>query len=1339
MEFSYKRTSTFIASLILAFLSNHLYAQSWQIVNSEDHRKTTSPESQQDLVLHFDEQKITKPVSIKSLPLRSGEVIDVSIREDSIFEPQLQERYPGIISYRIEGQNGQLLGRMISGPSGITGIYRDRGSWQRITPITLNSRRLYRVKTVDNSETVQPLSCQSNTLTSKSFSPVAYSLANQGANKLSSYEQSKGDMTKVYRTAIATTAEYFQEVVSNREPSDASDTEVVLESIAALLNETNAIYQVDMALRFELVANNDEILFSDAISDGYNNNGSQDLPVNQAKLDEIIGSDNYDIGHVIGNYGGGLARLGAACNSSAKARGASIYNLGVFAHELGHMLGSPHTFNGTAGFCGDNIGEPYEPGSGSTIMSYFGLCGEQNLSGPDDQTFHVGSIRLMRDYIDQGTGSTCGTLEANGNSIPTAFAGADHVIPARTPFVLTGSGSDVDDDTLSFLWEQLELNGSSSTRETMGIDDGNRALFRTIVPVSETERYFPKFETVLSGRTELGEALPTRSRSLNMTFTVRDGKGGVTIDNTKIDTVATKYGFKLISPNANSPWNMTQPFILRWHTGKSQLDRVSCEEVELDLSRDNGNTFELFQTGIVNDGIAVISGGVIDSLQENSSYRLRLRCPGNVFYSVGENEFGVINEFPEGDTDWDGMPDLLEKRYGFDLNEPSDAEQDADEDGFTNLEEITMGTHPLRVDSDHDGTSDVTEIAQETDPADILSRIENREQTEGFEDDTPVFSSAETSFERTNDDAFAGEYGNASTNNNDNSSSEYSIEVSGDTQVRFSFYYKVSSESGWDYLSFYINGERQQRWSGEVDWTQFEGELPGGSYLLRWVYTKDASVSQGQDKAWLDDVFVSGQQELTRPSGLPTQNQISFTAGVPQNWSNSETSPWQIDNSTGNGDSMSLSSAEISDLQSSEISLTDEFTAQTMSFAYRVSSESGFDYLNFYVDGQLLSRWSGEVDWSEYSFDISAGEHTLKWEYLKDFSESRGSDKAWIDNVNYIGIGANLANGIDADFDADAKSELLLRHVPSAHSQYVNSSDDANVSSEFGITTDIPVTGDFDGDGYADLALRRPSTQIWYVRNSSGLDILTHNSDGRTRKRFGTQRSDIPIVGDYDGDGISDLAVRRPSTQFWYILNSSGRDLLTGNSDGITRRRFGLQETDIPVPADYDGDGNTDLAVRRPSNRTWYILNSSGQDLLTNNSDGISRVRFGNSINDIPIVADYDGDGRADLAVRRESNSHFYVRNSSGIDAVSGNADGITRLPFGRNDDIPVTGDYDQDGKADFGLYRPDTGQWFIKVSSGESRTSSDDIERWAFGDENSIPILSPITVIMSRLSELNE
>jgi exo-beta-1,3-glucanase (GH17 family) len=236
-------------------------------------------------------------------------------------------------------------------------------------------------------------------------------------------------------------------------------------------------------------------------------------------------------------------------------------------------------------------------------------------------------------------------------------------------------------------------------------------------------------------------------------------------------------------------------------------------------------------------------------------------------------------------------------------------------------------------------------------------------------------------------------------------------------------------------------------------------------------------------------------------------------------------------------------------------------------------------------------------------------------------------------------------------------------------------------------SAEIPVPGDYDGDRRADLATWRSAEGLWLVTRSSGA--------GQAATQWGAGAlGDIPVPGDYDGDGRTDIAVWRPQEGagegFWYILRSS--------DGGMRRIQWGASSLgDVPVPADYDGDGRTDIAVWRPREGAgegfWYILRSS--------DGGMRRIQWGaSSLGDVPVPADYDGDGRADLAVWRpregsDEGVWYVLRSSDG---------GVARIPWGSPGDIPVPGLYDGDRRADIAVWRPREGSgegiWYILRSA---------------------------------------
>jgi FG-GAP-like repeat len=250
------------------------------------------------------------------------------------------------------------------------------------------------------------------------------------------------------------------------------------------------------------------------------------------------------------------------------------------------------------------------------------------------------------------------------------------------------------------------------------------------------------------------------------------------------------------------------------------------------------------------------------------------------------------------------------------------------------------------------------------------------------------------------------------------------------------------------------------------------------------------------------------------------------------------------------------------------------------------------------------------------------------------------------------------------DFDGDGFADLSVFR-PSSGTWYFNNSTLGFSGFHFGQAGDIIAPADFDGDTISDVAVFRPSNGTWYWFNS-----FTQTVSGI---QFGAN-GDIPVPADYDGDGKADIAVYRPSAGYWFIINSSNSQVSTV--------RFGTSE-DKPTIGDFDGDGKSDIAVWRPSNGLWYRYNSS--------TGAVVIVNFGTS-GDLPAPADYDGDGKTDTAVYRPSTGTWYSINSS--------SNAFAAVSFGISEDKPVPADYDGDGKVDIAVYRPSAGTWFLNQST---------------------------------------
>ena len=258
------------------------------------------------------------------------------------------------------------------------------------------------------------------------------------------------------------------------------------------------------------------------------------------------------------------------------------------------------------------------------------------------------------------------------------------------------------------------------------------------------------------------------------------------------------------------------------------------------------------------------------------------------------------------------------------------------------------------------------------------------------------------------------------------------------------------------------------------------------------------------------------------------------------------------------------------------------------------------------------------------------------------------------------------------DVNNDGKAELGL-YTPNGFWKTLNLTDDSTTNTNFGLGTDIPVTGDFSGDGQTDLTAFRPNEGIWYF-------LSTPNNVFSTTQ-WGSN-GDIPLSGDIDLDGKSDLIVFRPSNGVWYFLRSSSNTFFV--------YQWGTNG-DKPVSGDFDGDRKTDLTIYRPNQAgqgIWYILN-------TNFDYGFYTIFQWGLPEDIPVAADYDGDAITDIAVYRPSNGFWYIFLSS-----SSSPNPFSYVQWGISEDIPQPADFDGDRKADIAVYRPSSQTWYILGSA---------------------------------------
>lgn len=493
-----------------------------------------------------------------------------------------------------------------------------------------------------------------------------------------------GPTLTVYRLIVTTTKEYSASVHSAANGTDSTD---VLTNVTALVNNVRAIQERDLAVTMTLV---NYKFYNTVVTGNYDQTSdTQMIQQNRINVENRFGTSTFDLAHLFASSGSGLAYVGVVANPAAaspysattvptsgpalpykagavsgnagRSNPISYFSTSVIAHEMGHQFSAKHTFNGG---CAPNrsAATAWEPGSGSTIMSYADVGCGATIEPRADAYYHAGSIDQIRSYVEAITASyAAGTTFSSGNTPPTIAVPAAKTIPQGTPFKLTASGADADAaDVLQYNWEELDTGSLANVTDPQVAND-NFPLFRSIVPSpGGATRYFPRL-SYLGGSptasTNLSERLPTVGRSLSFKCTVRDYHagtgaaynatasgivGGVAESSLVTLTVsaANSTPFAVLTPNVGVKWVAGSTQTVSWNGVGTKSSAVSCQAVNIRLSTDGGATYPtVLAAGVANvDGTGSASIAVPAGLNTTTA-RIMVEAADNYFFDISDTNF----------------------------------------------------------------------------------------------------------------------------------------------------------------------------------------------------------------------------------------------------------------------------------------------------------------------------------------------------------------------------------------------------------------------------------------------------------------------------------------------------------------------------------------------------------------------------------------------------------------------------------------------------------------------------------------------------------------------------
>ena len=489
-------------------------------------------------------------------------------------------------------------------------------------------------------------------------------------NLLNSKKFNNQNNLKTYRIAIMGTGEYTS-FWGDNDDSNGDNSEDAYRAVVNTINRVNEIYENELQIKLELISDA-SLMFLNPNIDPFKLSLNDEA---QSAMDSIVGNENYDLGHLF-DYGqpdGDAGCVGCVCENGVKGRAYSIHPFedndgGVFrndyfdldyvAHEIGHQFGAYHTF----AFQTENSGSNVEPGSGSTIMGYAGITGEDDVQAHGDPYFHYVSIKEINNYVSNLT-CTVSSVSIINNPF-NIDAGKDYNIPKGTAYELSPIVNEPIPDQINFNWEQLDSGQIGSSN--FGPLNVVGPTARSILPSNKKSRYVPNIERVISGnltqtnpsRGSAWETVTDVGRVLNWGITLRDlrdpNQGLISQDNMKINVSSNSGPFLISSQNsANIIWEAGSKKIITWDVANTNKSPIETQTVTIYLSEDGGYNYPIkLIENTLNDGEEEI---IVPSSISSKNCRIKIKADNSIYYAINKNKRVCLGRGAECRKAWIGF------------------------------------------------------------------------------------------------------------------------------------------------------------------------------------------------------------------------------------------------------------------------------------------------------------------------------------------------------------------------------------------------------------------------------------------------------------------------------------------------------------------------------------------------------------------------------------------------------------------------------------------------------------------------------------------------------------